>query len=351
MESKNKKPQKLLPPGLSYIADNITSRHNLLGAARMTKARWAKDLRFSKETGTIFFAGCGYQYGGEMESMMALIRKIDRSEIAGVNMELAMNMANFQKKIGIDATGILRRVMGRGSDDGAQPLRDAVKVLNRLGIEFGYLGEDEPCCGGPLYYFGLRGRFEQHARGVYAGLKEKGVRQVISIIPSCTNTLRNMMPEATGKHDIEVKHFTQVVVERLGSLDLRFPREVKVAYHDPCQLTRFMGLADEPRQILRAIKGVELVEPAWTKGEFATCCGGGAGFEAVFPELSEILAVNRARELAETGAEIIVTQCPGCVMQLKAGVKGLGGRDIEVLDLAEVLAMAMDSTSRTMMEK
>ena len=57
MEAKGKKPQKLLPPGLSYIADNITSKHNLLGAARGTKARWAKDLRFGRETGTIFFAG------------------------------------------------------------------------------------------------------------------------------------------------------------------------------------------------------------------------------------------------------------------------------------------------------
>lgn len=341
MEVRGKKQPKLLPPGLSYLADNITSKHNLLGAARETKARWAKDLRLAKGAETIFFAGCGYQYEGEMESMMALIRKIDRNEIAGVSTEFAMNVANFQKKLGIDATGILRRVVARGRNDSAQPLRDAVKVLGRLGIEFGYLGEDEPCCGGPLYYFGLRRRFEQHAQGVYDRLKEKGVRQVISIIPSCTNTLRNTIPQAIGKHDIEVKHFTQVVAERLGSLNLRFPKEVKVTYHDPCQLTRFMGLADEPRQILKAIKGVELVEPAWTKGEFGTCCGGGSGFEAVFPDLSQMLAVNRAKELVDTGAQIIVTQCPGCIMQLKTGVKGLGIEGVGVMDLAELLAQSM----------
>ncbi|MBI2853259.1 MAG: (Fe-S)-binding protein [Chloroflexi bacterium] len=343
MEVKGKKQQKLLPPGLSYLADNITSKHNLLGAARETKARWAKDLRFGGETSTVFFAGCGYQYAGELESLMALIRKIDRSEIAGVNTELAMNLANFQKKLGIDAAGIYRRIVGRGSNDNAQPLRDAVKVLRRLGIEFGYLGEDEPCCGGPLYYFGLHRRFEKHARDVHGQLKEKGVRQIISIIPSCTNTLRNTLPQATGKHDIEVKHFTQVVAEHLHSLDLRFPREVRVTYHDPCQLTRFMGLEDEPRQILRAIKGVELVEPAWTKGQLATCCGGGSGFEAVFPDLSQMLAVNRARELVETRAQIIVTQCPACIMQLKTGVKELGADGVEVMDLAQILAMAMEN--------
>jgi len=105
---------------------------------------------------------------------------------------------------------------------------------------------------------------------------------------------------------------------------------------------RYLELVEEPRQILRAIKGIELVEPEWTRGEWATCCGGGGGFEAVFPELSEILAVNRTKELLETGAEIIVTNCPGCIMQLKAGLKELKNSTVEVLDLAQVVALAME---------
>jgi Fe-S oxidoreductase len=102
-----------------------------------------------------------------------------------------------------------------------------------------------------------------------------------------------------------------------------------------------LGLIEEPRQILRAIKGIELVETDGTNGEWATCCGGGAGFEAVFPELSLILAVNRTKELLETGAEIIVTHCPGCIMQLKDGLKELKVDSVEVLDLAQIVAMAM----------
>ncbi len=105
---------------------------------------------------------------------------------------------------------------------------------------------------------------------------------------------------------------------------------------------RYLGLVEEPRQILRAIKGIELIETEWTKREWATCCGGGGGFEAVFPELSQILAVNRAKELVETGAEIIVTHCPGCIMQLKTGLKELKAGGIEVLDLAQIVAMAME---------
>ncbi len=338
METYKKDHRKLLPPGLSYLADNITSKHNLLGASKATKAKWAQGLHLAKETETIFFAGCGYQYTSELESLMSLIRRIDRS---AVSTELTMNLANFQKRLGIDAAGIYRRVVARGNDNDAQPLRDAVKVLNHLGINFGYLGGDEPCCGGPLYYFGLYSRFNSHAQEVYDQLKDKGVKRIISIIPSCTNTLRNTMLDSVGKHDLEVKHFTEVVAERISSLNLRFPREVKVAYHDPCQLARYMGLIEEPRQILRAIKGIELVEPVWAKGTYATCCGGGAGFEAVFPELSQILAVNRAKELIETGAQIIVTQCPGCIMQLKTGIKELGAIMVEVLDLTQILAMSI----------
>ncbi len=330
--------KELIPPGLTYLADNIVSKNNILGTSKGAGAKWAKELHLPKEMETIFFAGCGYQYNSELESLMSLIRKIDKSV---VSTELTMSLASFQKKLGIDASGIYRKVMARGSDADAQPLRDAVKVLDSLGVKFGYLADDEPCCGGLLHFIGLHKEFAKHAQEVYASLKSRGVKRIIGIVPSCTYTLRNLIPNSIDGHDLEVKHFCEVVSEGISSLELRYPREVKVTYHDPCQLVRYLGLVEEPRQILRAIKGIELVETEWTKGEWATCCGGGGGFEAVFPELSQILAVNRAKELIETGAEIIVTHCPGCIMQLKAGLKELKAGGVEVLDLAQIVAMAM----------
>ncbi|MFH1031027.1 MAG: (Fe-S)-binding protein [Chloroflexota bacterium] len=329
--------KELIPPGLAYLADNITSKHNLMGVPKGTGANWAKDLHLPKSGETIFFAGCGYQYMGELESLMGLIRKIDKGPLST---EMAMSMAGFTKKLGIDAGGILRRVVGKGGDSNAQPLRDAVKVLDRLGIKFGYLAEDEPCCGGLLHYIGMEKEFTQHARSVYDTLKSKGVKRIISIVPSCTFTLKRLIP-SSADGNLEVKHFTEVVAEGISSLDLNYPKKVKVTYHDPCQLVRYLGLVEEPRKILKAIKGIEFVEPAWTTREWATCCGGGGGFEAVFPELSEILAVNRAKELVETGAEIIVTHCPGCVMQLKTGLEALKVNNVEVLDLTQILAMAV----------
>ena len=335
----DKESTRLIPPGLTYLADNIISKHNILGAAKGTGAKWAKDLSLPKEMETIFFAGCGYQYASELESLMSLIRKVDKSAIST---EMTMSLAGFQKRLGIDAAGIYRKLMARGGDADAQPLRDAVKVLSNLGVKFGYLADDEPCCGGLLHYVGLQKEFAKHAQEVYEEFKSRGVKRVIGIVPSCTYTLRNLIASSVDGHDLEVKHFCEVVSENISSCELRFPREVKVTYHDPCQLVRYLGLVEEPRQILRAIKGIELVETDWTKGEWATCCGGGGGFEAVFPELSQILAVNRAKELVQTGAEIIVTHCPGCIMQLKTGLKELKASGVEILDLAQIVAMAME---------
>ena len=329
----------LMPPGLAYLADNITTKNNILGAPKGTGAKWAKDLNLPQQAETIFFAGCGYQYKNDLETMVSLIRKMDKSAIGS---ELTMSLAGFQKKLGIDAAGILRKVVSKSDESGAQPLRDAVKVLTGLGIKLGYLGEAEPCCGGLLHYIGMEKDFARHSQGVYDKLKSMGVKRIIGIVPSCTYTLRQLIPSNVTGYDIEVKHFSQVVAENISSRQWRFPREVKVAYHDPCQLARYLGLIEEPRRVLRSIKGINLVETQWTNGEWATCCGGGGGFEAVFPELSEILAVNRAKELVETGAQIIVTNCPGCIMQLESGLKALKVSNVEVLDLAQVVATAME---------
>ena len=102
-----------------------------------------------------------------------------------------------------------------------------------------------------------------------------------------------------------------------------------------------MGILEQPRRVIRSIENVELVEPEWTSGEWSTCCGGGGGFEVVFPNMSLTLASNRARELAETGADVIVTHCPGCLMQLKSGIKALKKSRIEALDLATLIARSL----------
>jgi heterodisulfide reductase subunit B len=329
----------LVPPGLTFLADNIISTQNILGINKEQSARWAQHLDLPRKAETVFFAGCGYQYSGQLEALMSLIRQMDKSVIGA---ELPMRFARFQKKLGINLPDMYSRVLSKGSAAEVPPLEAAIKVLRKLGIEPSYLAEEEPCCGAPLYQAGLHQKFTENARQAYQKLKSAGVRKVISVVPYCTNALQRLFPQYIDGFDLEVRHFLEIVSETLSSHELRFPREVKVTYHDPCQLVRHLSLVDEPRRILRAIKGIELVEPEWTKEKWSTCCGGGGGFEAVFPELSQVLAVNRTSELLETGAEIIVTHCPGCVMQLKGGLRELKVKGVEVLDIAQVIDMAME---------
>jgi heterodisulfide reductase subunit D len=330
---------ELIPPGIIYLAENIASKQNILGVSKEQRARWAEGLNLPKRSETIFFAGCGYQFSSQLEALMSLIRQIDKSVIGA---ELPIRFANFQKKLGLNLPEIYSRVLARGVDTEAQPLEAAVKVLRNFGVQLGYLADDEPCCGAPLYNAGLHKKFAKNARQAYQKLKSFGVRRVIGIVPYCTHAILKLFPLYVDGFDLEVRHFLEVVAENVSSRELRFPRKVRVTYHDPCQLVRYLRLVEEPRQILRSIKGIELVETDWTKREWATCCGGGGGFETIFPELSQLLAVNRTSELLETGAEIIVTHCPGCVMQLKDGLKELKAKGVEVLDLSQVVAMAMD---------
>ncbi|MBN1189125.1 MAG: (Fe-S)-binding protein [Dehalococcoidales bacterium] len=325
-----------VPAGLNYLADNIRLKDNLIGGPKEDAARWAKGLDLPRKGETIFFAGCGYQFETKLESLMGLIRKMDKSV---VGTDRAMGLAGLQKKMGLD--GMFMKVVGRGGKEDGQPLRDAVKVLRKLGENPAYLAEEEPCCGGLLHYMGLEEEFHGHLDNLRNKFKSKGISRIISIVPSCTHTL-GRLSSGDGSSGPVVKHFCEVVAEGLSRLRLKYPRRVKATYHDPCQLGRYLGLIDEPRKIMGAIEGLELVEPEWTSREMSTCCGGGGGFEAVFPEMSEMLAVNRVKELMDTGAEIIITHCPGCIMQLKTGLKAIKADKVEVLDLAQVVAMSME---------
>jgi Fe-S oxidoreductase len=328
----------LVPPGLSYLADNIINRQNILGVSKEQGARWAKDLALPPQADTLFFAGCGYQYSARLEMLMSLIRGMDKSFVGA---ELPMSFARFQKKMGVNLPEIYSKVLSGNGKAEVKPLAAAVKVLRKIGISPGYMAENEPCCGAPLHHAGMQTRFAENARRAYEKMKASGARRIIGIVPYCTHALAGLFPRYVDGYDLEVKHFVEIVAEKVPSLKLKYPRKVRVTYHDPCQLSRFMKLVEEPRRILKAIENFELVETDWTCGEWSTCCGGGGGFEAVFPELSEVLAVNRVKELMATKPDIIVTHCPGCIMQLKGGLKQLKIIGVEVLDLSQVVAEAM----------
>lgn len=341
MQKEGEKPNKdLVPAGLSYLTGNIRTHHNIAGSSKYSRSGWAHGLQLPEQGETVFFSGCGYQYFSTLEPVMSLLLKFDQSPV-GTGLPLAF--ARLSKNMGIDLARIYGSLFSSTGKDGeSQPLRDAVKVLKNLHVDFGYLADNEPCCGGPLYYVGQNTQFRNHAQNTYSQLKLAGVKKIISMVPSCTYTLRTLYPACVEGFDIEVVQFLEAVLERLKPGMLKYPEHVRVVYHDPCQLARYLGLIDEPRKILKAIDGIELVEPERTSGSWATCCGGGAGFEVVFPDLSHILATNRVKELMQMEPDVIVTHCPGCIMQLRSGLREENNNNTKVMDIAQILSKAME---------
>jgi Fe-S oxidoreductase len=182
----------LIPPGLIYIGENIMAGGNILGLPAAAKSRWAEGLEFPKERpSTVFYAGCGYQYSVMLEQLVTVIKTAEK--MSG-NPDLPVQMANVPKKLGMDVAGLYAKVVSRGKPGDGEVLRDAVRVIRALGIDPGYLGPDEPCCGAPLYHTGLQSEFAANAQKTLGKLKASGVREIISIVPSCTYALRNLFP-------------------------------------------------------------------------------------------------------------------------------------------------------------
>jgi Fe-S oxidoreductase len=214
--------------------------------------------------------------------------------------------------------------------------RNVARILNRGGVEVGHLGPEEACCGNEIRRMGEAGLFEELQRGNTAAFEKYGVKEIIALSPHCMNTLKNEY----GELGIKVSHYTEVVAKMIGegSITFKAPYAKKVMYHDPCFLGKQNKIFDAPRDILRAIEGLELMEFSWSR-ENSLCCEGGGG--RMFYETEKSYQRNsekRVLEAVRKGADVIATSCPFCVMTLEdpATEKGLPVRELSEI-IMEVL--------------
>ncbi|MDR5710238.1 MAG: (Fe-S)-binding protein [Armatimonadota bacterium] len=218
--------------------------------------------------------------------------------------------------------------------------RSLVEILRRSGVSFGTLGDQERCCGESVYVLGhdayLRRYVEEHARM----LAEAGVRALVTISPHCFDMFRRFYPDLRG--DFRPLHYTQYLAGLLEEGRLRFTRELRVraTYHDPCYLGRRHGIYEEPRRLLQAIPGVELVEMRDHREE-SLCCGGGGGRMWMETPAEERFSNLRVQQALETNAEVLVTACPHCIACLEDSLKVLGVQGLRVMDVAELVAQAL----------
>jgi Fe-S oxidoreductase len=272
-----------------------------------------------------------------------------------------------------------------------EPLRGTVRTQARLlqaaGVKAGLLPETG-CCGGLAYRMGYREEFAEAAKRMLAAWAAAGVKTVVTPCADCYHTFTRLYPELDGAAAgmPEILHTVELVARLVkeGRLALTTPLPLTVTYHDPCHLGRqgepylpwhgvetkiygqaviyepprpryngARGVYDPPRELLRAIPGLEVVEMERNR-EAALCCGAGGACREAFPAYSAWVAAERLTEAAASGAEAIVSACSRCELNFSEGVAAAAaagdgshaaGRDsataaLEVYDLLELVARA-----------
>jgi len=283
------------PANFNLMRDAVASNHNVLGLPNSERALWVEYLPNPDETLTkkshaevAYFVGCMSSFSPTVQDVPAAL----------------------------------------------------AQILQHGGVEFAILGENEWCCGYPLVWAGMREEAEELRKSNVKRMTDLGVRTAVFSCPSCYHAW------TTEYHvDFELLHHSQYLLRliREGKIQLK-PLNVTVTYHDPCDLGRNSGVYDTPREVIRSIPGISLVEMRFNR-EKALCCGGGGDVEVADENFPSTIARQLISLAKETGADMIVTACQQCKRTvLKALSKETPERSpIKVVDLAELVLRSIEA--------
>jgi Fe-S oxidoreductase len=219
-----------------------------------------------------------------------------------------------------------------------------VRLMETSGVAYTTLANDEICCGLPLFLMGTED-FVSYATALAEYLRSLGVREMITPCAGCYRTFKNLYPEIGQNLGMEIYHTVHYLDKLVGEKRLNFRKRIsqKITYHDPCDLGRACQVFEEPRNLLRQIPGVELVEMENNRMD-ALCCGAGGGMAAVDPDLSVEMAAARVRQALAVGAEVILSGCPACKDNLRKGSRTLPKEErgkIKIMDIVEITAQVV----------
>ncbi len=224
---------------------------------------------------------------------------------------------------------------------GVNPLktaRNAVFILNRLGVEPVILA-DERCCGHDLLWLGDNQTVQKLAQRNLSQLHTAGVKTVLFLCPECLRTFKLDYPKIVGATDLKLLHLTEflagVFVPKKGSGKMMGGKKI-VTYQDPCRLARHLGVYDAPREILNRMGKIELKEMAHHR-EDAICCGGGSFIEcgAAVKEMQK----RRINEAQATGAELLITACSKCEIHLRCATLGMKEADsLKITNIIDLIS-------------
>ncbi|HSH68280.1 MAG TPA: (Fe-S)-binding protein, partial [Deferrisomatales bacterium] len=271
---------------------NLGAEGNPLGEDRAKRADWAKDLpvpRFTEDAEVLYFSCCYLSYDRRLRKVAAA----------------------------------------------------TATVLDRAGVRFGTLGASESCCGESIRKTGDEDMFRRLARENIKAFIDNGVKRVLVSSPHCYHTFKNEYPEFMV--NFEVVHATEYVLELIRDGRITPTRELAatVAYHDPCYLGRHNGIYDAPREILRSIPGLQLVELPDSR-EDSLCCGGGGGRIWMDTPKGERFSDLRVEQAAAVGASVLATACPYCIANFEDSRLAMADADaLEVKDVMELVQASL----------
>jgi len=218
-----------------------------------------------------------------------------------------------------------------------------VKILNIAGVNFMTLNPEEWCCGSPALRVGRRNLFLKLAKHNVEALRKAGVKRVVTSCAGCYRTLSQDYPEFVGELPFKILHSSELIAELIKEGHLKLTREMPetVTYHDPCHLGRHTGIYEPPREVLKSIPSIKLVEMPRNR-ETALCCGAGGGVKASFPDFAMQAALERVKEAHEVGATALVSTCPFCAHNLKDAIRKIES-PLKFYDLTELVLKAIKS--------
>ncbi|HDR17023.1 MAG TPA: (Fe-S)-binding protein [Desulfobacteraceae bacterium] len=279
------------PDKIDMIRENLLESHNVFAEDNEERAEWVEDMASAPENGylkdradVVYFTGC-------VASYFPMVQKI--------------------------------------------PIALA-EIFDAGDVDFSLMGEDEWCCGFPLLGAGLGEIVQQFVDHNMQAVRDKGATEVVFACPSCYQMWREHYP-----HEFKLTHATQFLRRLVEEERIRLkPLKMKVTYHDPCDLGRGAREFDAPRDVIRAIPGVEFVELPRNREE-CQCCGGGGNLEMIDAGLSADIARSKIEEVLSTGADAVVTSCQQCVRTMYSYVRR-NKIPLEVLDITQLVRRALD---------
>jgi Fe-S oxidoreductase len=226
---------------------------------------------------------------------------------------------------------------GSFDDRNKKVSRALVNLLNRAGIKYAILGNEEKCTGDPARRAGNEYLAQMLIKENVETLKRYAVKKVVTACPHCFNAIKNEWTQFDGQ--FEVIHHTQLLAELVknGSLKPNKAMNESITYHDSCYLGRWNGEYSAPREILKTIPEIKLTEMAKNSNK-AMCCGAGGGRMWMEEHIGRRVNITRTEQALETGAKVVAANCPFCMTMITDGVKAKEKVDqVVVKDIAEIL--------------